>query len=129
MKVLVVDDNQNLAATIQEILENRGLEVMSAKDGKDGYRAYLFFNPDLVLTDIQMPGENGLEMMENIRRHDPEIKTIYMSGDLSPFLPSLEEEKKRYPVRFFQKPFPLELLKNLFTGQSSYLAGESLAAA
>ena len=37
MKVLVVDDNRLLADTIQEILENDGLDVMSAKDGMDGY--------------------------------------------------------------------------------------------
>ena len=47
MKVLVVDDNRLLAATIQEILEDNGLEVRSANDGVDGYSAYLLFKPDV----------------------------------------------------------------------------------
>jgi DNA-binding NtrC family response regulator len=110
MKILVVDDNEFLASTIQAILEREGAEVMSAKDGIDGYSAYLDFKPDVVITDIQMPRKNGLEMMEHIRVHDPMIKTIYMSGDIHSFLPSLKEEKKRYPVSFFEKPFRLESL-------------------
>jgi CheY-like chemotaxis protein len=112
VKVLVVDDNQSLAALIREILEGSGFEVMSAHDGIGGYAAYLLFKPDIIITDIQMPRENGLEMMERIRMHDPLIKTIYMSGDTSSFKTVLKEEQERYPVRFFEKPFFLQSLKN-----------------
>ncbi len=97
MKVLVVDDNRLLAATIQELLEDDGLEVRSAKDGIDGYSTYLLFKPDIVITDIQMPRKNGLEMMEHIRNHDPMIRTIYMSGDINLYRPLLKEEKRKYP--------------------------------
>ena len=115
MKVLVVDDNQLLASTIQMVLEGEGLEVMSAKDGIDGYSTYLDFLPDVVITDIQMPGKNGLEMMDCIRAHNPMIKTIYISGNISSFRPSLEEEKKRYPVSFFEKPFSLDSLREVIS--------------
>ena len=115
MKVLVVDDNRLLASTIQEILEDDGLEVMSANDGVDGYSTYLSFRPDIVITDIQMPRKNGLEMMGHIRRHNPRIKTIYMSADMASYQPYLNEEKKRYPVSFFEKPFLLDALKRLVT--------------
>jgi CheY-like chemotaxis protein len=107
MKVLVVDDNLLLSSIIGEALEGEGCEVMTAKDGIDGYSAYLLFEPDLIITDIQMPGKNGLEMMESIRTHNPMIKTIYMSGDISSYLTALLEEETKYPVRFFEKPFPL----------------------
>ena len=110
MKVLVVDDNRLLADTIQEILEDDGLEVMSARDGQDGYSTYLLFKPDIIITDIQMPRKNGLEMMKRIRVHNPMIKTIYMSGNIDAFQPFLMEEKKRYPVSYFEKPFSLESL-------------------
>ena len=113
MKVLVVDDNRSFADMIQEILEGDGLEVRSARDGVDGYSAYLLFKPDIVITDIQMPRENGLEMMGHIRTHDPMIKTIYMSGDIDPDRPLLKEEKRKYPVSFFKKPFPLDSLKRV----------------
>ncbi|MHB9097042.1 MAG: response regulator [Syntrophales bacterium] len=112
-KVLVVDDNRILASIIQEVLEDDGLEVRSANDGIDGYLAYLHFKPDVVITDIQMPRENGLEMMGHIRAHDPMIKTIYMSADIDPYRPLLTEEKRKYPVSFFEKPFSIESLKRV----------------
>jgi CheY-like chemotaxis protein len=119
-KVLVVDDNRLLAATIQEVLEDDGLEVMSAKDGVDGYSAYLFFKPDIIITDIQMPRKNGLEMMGYIRTHEPMIRTIYMSGDIDPYRPFLREEKKRYPVSFFEKPFSLESLRRVILDPAAH---------
>jgi len=105
MKILIVDDNQELASAIEIMLEDEGYEVRLAKDSQDGYWNYLEFKPDLVLTDIHMPGETGLELMEHIRTHNPMVRTIYMSGDLYNFLSSIEEEKRRYPVSCLEKPF------------------------
>lgn len=119
-KILVVDDNPLLVATIQGLLEDDGLEVMSAKDGIDGYSAYLLFKPDLVITDIQMPRKNGLEMMGHIRTHEPMIRTIYMSGDIDPYRPFLKEEKRRYPVIFLEKPFSLESLRRVVLEPAAY---------
>ncbi len=105
MKILIVDDNQSVASVIQLMLELEGYEVRSARSGPDGYVAYLQFHPDLVITDIQMPGENGFELMNHIREHDPEVKTIYMSGNLSLYYSLLNDEKTRYPINFLNKPF------------------------
>lgn len=113
MKVLVVDDNRLLASLIQEILEDDGLEVRSARDGVDGYSAYLLFQPNVVITDIQMPRKNGLEMMAHIRTHDPMIKTIYMSGDIDLYRTYLKEEKGKFQVSFFEKPFSMKSLKRV----------------
>jgi len=97
------------------MLEDEGHEVRSGRDGRDGYLISLQFNPDLVITDIQMPGENGIVLMENIRKHNPRVRTIYMSGDLNRFGFSLEEEKKREQVRLLEKPFSMvELLRLLY---------------
>ncbi len=115
MRVLVVDDDPFLAETIQEILKNGGIEVMSACDGMDGYSTYLLFKPDIVITDIQMPRKNGLEMMKRIRIHNPMIKTIYITGSIAAFRPFLMEEKKKYPVSFFEKPFSFESLIQVVT--------------
>ena len=120
MKVLVVDDNRQLASIIQEVLEEDGIEVISAKDGVDGYSAYLAFRPDLVITDIQMPGKSGLDMMWHIRVHNPMIKTIYMSADMGSYLSLIKEEKKRYPVSYFEKPFSLESLVRAVSGRVAH---------
>jgi CheY-like chemotaxis protein len=105
MKILIVDDNQDLAFLIKWMLEDEGYEVRSAQNGSDGYSAYLLFNPDLVLTDIQMPEKNGLELIREIRTHNPSVRTIYMSGDLGLYGPPLEEEKEKYHVGVLEKPF------------------------
>jgi CheY-like chemotaxis protein len=120
MKVLVVDDNRLLATTIQEVLEDDGIEVVSANDGVDGYLAYLAFRPDIVITDIQMPRKNGLDMMGNIRTHNPMIKTIYMSADMDAYRSLIREERKQYPVSFFEKPFSLESLSRMVSGRVAH---------
>jgi len=95
------------------MLESETREVRLARDGKDGYLTYLLFEPDIVITDIQMPRKKGLEMMRHIRTHEPMIRTIYMSGDIDPYRPFLREEKRKYQVSFFEKPFSLESLKRV----------------
>ena len=117
MKILVVDDNEDLAFTLRMVLEEEGFDVISAKDSQDGYLIYLEFKPDIVITDIQMPGENGLELMDHIRKHNPMVRTIYMSGDLDSYLSPLEEEKKRYPVGLLEKPFSKVELMGLLSVQ------------
>ena len=119
MRILIVDDNQELVLTIQIMLEDEGFEVRSAKDGQDGYWAFLEFKPDLVITDIQMPGGNGLELMEHVRTLNPMVRTIYMSGDLRSFWLPLEEEKKRYRVSLLEKPFSKGELMGLVSGMAA----------
>ena len=114
MRILIVDDNYTLAQITQLILEDEGYEVRLAGDGQEGYLAYLHFKPDVVITDLHMPEKNGLELMECIRRHDPKVKTIYMSGDPWMFGPRLEEEKTGYAASILQKPFSkVELMRAL----------------
>ena len=113
MRILIVEDNEDLASLLQWMLENEGYEVRAAKDGQDGYSAYLLFSPDLVLTDIQMPEKNGLELIKEIRCHNPAVRTIYMSGDLSQYWSPLEEEKEKYHVGVLEKPFSKQELMHL----------------
>ena len=113
-KILIIDDNKELIGIIQEMLAPEGYEIMSAADGQIGYSTFLLFNPDLVITDIHMPGKNGVELMKLIRTHKSMVKTIYMSGNLTRWNSLLEEEKLRYPVSILQKPFSRqELIRSL----------------
>ena len=107
MKVLVVDDNPDMSTVIQEMIENKHHQVITANDGEKGYSAYLQFKPDLVLTDIQMPKKNGFELMTQIRNHNPSIMAIYMTGDPGRFSMKLEEEQNRHQVGFICKPFSI----------------------
>jgi DNA-binding response OmpR family regulator len=115
MKILIVDDNKDLAFLLQMILENEGYEVKLAEDGSDGYSAFLLFQPDLVITDIQMPIKSGIELMGLIRGHNPGVRTVYMSSDLSRFQSTLEQEKEKYPVTLLEKPFSVDKLMELLS--------------
>ncbi len=115
MKILVVDDNLSLAQILKMILEEERHEVRLASDGMDGYASYLLFLPDLVITDIQMPEKNGLELIREIRCHNPAVRTIYMSADLSRYWSPLEEERKKYHAGILEKPFSKEELMHLLS--------------
>lgn len=101
-----------MAFIVQQMLEVSGHKTMWAGDGAAGYGTYLFFRPDLIITDIEMPEQDGLEMMAHVRKHNSGMRVIYMSANLDRFRSQLEEEKKRYQVGFLQKPFSrLELMR------------------
>lgn len=110
MKILIVDDNKNWAFIVRVMLEEEGFQVQSASDGETGYSTYLSFRPDLVITDIQMHGMNGIELINMIREHDREVKTIYMSSEFDGFHSLLEKEKRRFQVGLLKKPFTKEEL-------------------
>ena len=115
MKVLIVDDDEALAGLIKKIIEKMGTyRVKTAVNGEEGYEIFLHFKPDIILTDIQMPAKNGLEMVRDIRNHDPGIKTIYMSGNMRQFRTRLEEEKTKYKASLLDKPFSFSKLTGLF---------------
>ncbi|MDO9566874.1 MAG: response regulator, partial [Candidatus Desulfaltia sp.] len=94
--------------------------VKTAVNGEEGYEVFLQFKPDIILTDIQMPEKNGLEMVRDIRNHDPGIKTIYMSADLERYRTRLEEEKMKYQASFLTKPFYRFELLGLLSKTMSY---------
>ena len=115
-KILIVDDNEDFASILEAMLDFEGYQVRTARDARDGYLAFALFRPDLVITDIQMPGKSGLELIKDIRTQNPEVRTIYMSGDPGRFRTEIEEEMKRHRARLLQKPFSAVDLRDLLAG-------------
>ena len=66
-KILVVDDNLNLAEMMKRALSNKGHQVVIAKDGKQALRTFYEQRPDLVILDVMMPYLNGFEVCQRIR--------------------------------------------------------------
>ncbi|MGB7247618.1 MAG: response regulator, partial [Phormidesmis sp.] len=67
-QVLVVDDNPDLRAYVSSVLQREGYQVIVAEQGAAGLAMATKHSPDLIITDLMMPGVNGLEMIERIRR-------------------------------------------------------------
>jgi DNA-binding NtrC family response regulator len=78
--VLVVDDEPGVRALLRHVLEREGHAVIEAANGRRAMRALHGAPVDLVITDIIMPEQEGMETISEVRRLRPEIKIIAMSG-------------------------------------------------
>jgi CheY-like chemotaxis protein len=83
--VLVVDDDEGVRQLVVMLLEQHGHEVLWASNGLEGLMVYSSYraNLDLVLTDVDMPQMNGIELATRIRTRDPSKKILLMSGRAS----------------------------------------------
>ena len=79
-KILVVDDERNVLFTVTAILEQEGYDVDAAPSGADALEAIRHHQYDLVLTDLKMPGLDGLAVLEEVRKISPETVTVMMTG-------------------------------------------------
>ena len=79
-KLLIVDDNEQLLSMLNEYLAEHGYDVICSLSGEDAINIFSEFNPDLVITDIVMPDIDGIELLLNLRKINPTIKVIAMSG-------------------------------------------------
>jgi DNA-binding response OmpR family regulator len=104
-RVLIVDDDANLTLLIEARLAASGYKVRTANSAGEAYQTFLAFKPHLVLTDIGIGEENGLELIKRIRSRGSNIKTIYMTGDLGRYRAALIQERKLYHAEFIAKPF------------------------
>jgi two-component system, cell cycle sensor histidine kinase and response regulator CckA len=105
-RILIVDDSPSIASIIEQMLEIAGFQTQVAYDAQGGYGEYLDFKPDLIITDVYMTGQSGPELIKQIRKDEPRIRTIYMSGYPDINCECLYGEKGRYPNCYFlQKPF------------------------
>ncbi|MEL6481820.1 MAG: response regulator [Pseudomonadota bacterium] len=65
--ILTVDDSRSIRAALRETLEELGFEVLEAEDGVDGYETLSANEVDLVITDLNMPRMNGIELIRKVR--------------------------------------------------------------
>lgn len=80
MKILVIDDDYFVRYTLARILRANGYEVVTAADGELGMNVFRSTAPDLVITDIIMPNQEGIETIRLMRRERPDSKIIAISG-------------------------------------------------
>ncbi len=79
-RILIVDDEQVIADTLVRILSLSGFAAKAAYSGEAALEALDSHCPDIVLTDIRMPGRNGIETAIAIREHCPAIRVVLFSG-------------------------------------------------
>jgi len=82
MKILVTDDDRVVRAVMTRMLEACGHTVLTAENGERGTAVFRNAQPDLVITDMVMPEQEGIETIRLIRRERPEARIVAMSGDV-----------------------------------------------
>jgi len=101
--ILVVDDESAILDTVRILLKNEGFEVIVAQGGKAGLEAIAKHRPEIVLSDIRMPGVSGIDILEASRRHDADIPVILMTAQAE--LRTAIEAVNKGAFHYVLKPF------------------------
>ncbi len=106
MRVLVIDDEGNLRRMLRAVLEAEGWTVEEAGDGPAGLALVRESHPEVVLLDLVLPGDSGLEVLPKLLAESPGLPVVMMSGEAS--LGDAVEATRRGAFHFLEKPLSPE---------------------
>jgi len=110
-RVLVIDDEEQVRTLIREVLEGAGHEVMEAGNGREAMKLFEANPTSVVITDLVMPEQDGLETIRELRRRFPTVKIIAVSGAQQKLnLELLYVAEKLGALRTLEKPFDIRKL-------------------
>jgi len=106
--ILLVDDEQDIREVLSISLADLGYKVYDAQNGREAIRIFKEVNPPIVLTDIKMPGIDGIELLQEIKRSNPDTEVIMITGhgDMELAIKSLQYEA----TDFITKPINVDAL-------------------
>ena len=102
-RVLIVDDETGILETLQILLRNEGFEPHIADGGRAALEKIESLSPDIVLSDVRMPGVGGVEVLSAARAHDPNTPVILMTAQAT--LQSAMQAVNEGAFYYIQKPF------------------------
>ena len=102
-RVLIVDDERAILDTVEILLRGEGFDATIAQSAREALERFDEVQPDVVLTDIRMPGVTGLDLLEAVRQRDPEVPVILMTAQAS--LQSAVKAVNQGAFYYLQKPF------------------------
>ncbi len=113
-KVLVVDDERRIADTLKEILEMAGFHAVAAYDGWGAIDAATGFQPDYLLSDVLMPGMNGVELAIAMSKMFPAARILLFSGQAGISDILMDGHRQGFEFELIAKPIhPLKLIEHL----------------
>ena len=106
--ILIIDDDREIASTIQTVLTHSGYRVFLANNGVEGQKQIEALHPDLVITDMMMPRMGGFPVLEFLKTLTDPPKVIMITANEG-------SRHKAYAemlgaVDYLRKPFPMEML-------------------
>jgi signal transduction histidine kinase/GAF domain-containing protein/ActR/RegA family two-component response regulator len=112
LHVLVVDDDEDVRSIVADMLELEGHDVRVASDGRAALRALEKGAPDVLLTDVVMPGMRGTDLAKEVRARHPKVRIVLMSSHVDDELAVHEEIEG---ALFLGKPFSPGALADVLT--------------
>ncbi|HTM58153.1 MAG TPA: response regulator [Candidatus Udaeobacter sp.] len=110
-RILIMDDEAPIRSLLRRALENAGHEVFEAGNGTEGMQCYLEHPADVVISDILMPEKEGLECILELKRLNPAVCIIAISGGSPRSNLDVLAIARHFGARkTFQKPFDLQKL-------------------
>jgi CheY-like chemotaxis protein len=109
-KILVVDDESTIRDTLVEILNGAGFEAVAVPSGDAALETIPGFKPDVVLSDVVMPGRNGVEAAIRIRELLPRCRVILISGQAATADLLREAREAGHEFEILAKPFRPQVL-------------------
>jgi two-component system, NtrC family, response regulator HydG len=110
-RVLVIDDNTEMASTVAEFLVASGFEVETASGGAEGVARFAAAPSDAVLTDLRMKDVDGLDVLDAIKRLDPDAAVVIMTAFGA--IESAVEAIRRGAYHYVTKPFKMAVVRVL----------------
>jgi EAL domain-containing protein (putative c-di-GMP-specific phosphodiesterase class I) len=107
--VLVVEDDTVLRRSLERELNSIGFGVLTARDGDAAVEAIKRHSFDVVLTDIEMPGPSGVDLLRVVRAYDLDVPVVIMTG--KPSLETAIEAVELGALQYLVKPVPTEVLE------------------
>jgi two-component system, NtrC family, nitrogen regulation response regulator NtrX len=108
-RILIIDDEENIRKTLKDILEDEAHQVLLAEEGESGLALFREEKPDVVLLDIKMPGKEGLEILEIMKKSGVDSEIIMISGHAT--IEAAVKAIKMGAYHFIQKPLSLIEIK------------------
>jgi signal transduction histidine kinase len=108
-RILLVDDEKDIRDVLRLPLSDLGYEVMEAENGEVALRLFEQTQPPMILTDIKMPGMDGIELLQKVKRENPETEVIMITGhgDMDLAVKSLKYDA----TDFITKPINVDVLE------------------
>lgn len=113
-RVLIADDESTIAATLRAILSLEGFDVVTAANGEEAVRKAREWRPDLLLSDVVMPGMDGVTASIEIRKFLPDCKVVLLSAHPMASESIRAARERGYDFEVMLKPIhPVELIEHL----------------
>ncbi len=123
MKLLIVDDEVEICDFLKSFFEERNYEVKTASSGQAALSAVEQFKPNVVLLDIKMPGMDGIQVLETVKKKFPRTKVIMVTALET--RDKIEECLRLGADNYITKPLSLEYLENDVREKIESLSGSS----